>query len=213
MSTPVRKKRNFKGLGLDVAAAPEPEPAPMPMPTRAAPTAGKKRPPAMVLKAPKLPSSTMSPSNDKGASLAEGLEKGLVLDSGVPPASALDNAVSPDVSHKRMTYHTALSHTLATLDNNAEKKFELKSNSDLRDMHELGQGNGGSVKMVEHVPTGTIMAKKVNTSLVTLQMDADLYLRLSSSMPNLQYESRSSVNCRSCTTVTRPTSSTSTERS
>jgi mitogen-activated protein kinase kinase len=149
MATPIRKKRNFKSLGLDVTAAPAPEPEPvlMPMPTRAAP--GKKRPAPMALKAPKLPSSTLAP--DAGAE-----EDGAVPDSAAPATAA-----SPDVSHKRMTYHTALSHTLATLDMNAEKKFELKNNDDLRDMHELGQGNGGSVKKVEHVPTGTIMAKKV----------------------------------------------------
>lgn len=43
---------------------------------------------------------------------------------------------------------------------NAEIKFELKA-EDLKDLQELGQGNGGSVKKVEHIPTGTIMAKKV----------------------------------------------------
>jgi mitogen-activated protein kinase kinase len=160
MATPIRKKRNFKGLGLDVAAAPPPEPEPvvmMPMPTRAAPgAAGKKRPPPMTLKAPKLPPSTTSASNGAGTPG----DADIVPVSGVPPGSAPATA-SPDVSHKRMTYHTALSHTLATLDLNAEKKFDLKNNDDLRDIHELGQGNGGSVKKVEHVPTGTIMAKKV----------------------------------------------------
>jgi mitogen-activated protein kinase kinase len=159
MATPIRKKRNFKGLGLDVATAPapEPEPAPMPMPTRAAP--GKKRPPPMALKAPKLPSSTLSPSNGPGEvpSVAED----------APLESAPATAASPEVSHKRMTYHTALSHTLATLDLSAERKFDLKNGDDLRDMDELGQGNGGSVKMVEHVPTGTIMAKKVQSSMHT----------------------------------------------
>jgi len=43
---------------------------------------------------------------------------------------------------------------------NREIKFELKS-EDLMDLQELGAGNGGSVKKVEHMPTGTIMAKKV----------------------------------------------------
>jgi mitogen-activated protein kinase kinase len=44
--------------------------------------------------------------------------------------------------------------------NNNEIKFDLR-NEDLKDLRELGQGNGGSVKMVEHTPTGTLMAKKV----------------------------------------------------
>lgn len=39
-------------------------------------------------------------------------------------------------------------------------RLELK-NEDLVDLQELGQGNGGSVKKVRHVPSGTIMAKKV----------------------------------------------------
>ena len=59
-----------------------------------------------------------------------------------------------------MTYHTTLSNTLASLDLNAEVKYDLRD-EDLKDLHELGQGNGGSVKKVEHVPSRTIMAKKV----------------------------------------------------
>jgi mitogen-activated protein kinase kinase len=46
---------------------------------------------------------------------------------------------------------------------NTEKSFDLR-NEDLKDLHELGQGNGGSVKKVEHMPTGTFMAKKVRLS-------------------------------------------------
>jgi mitogen-activated protein kinase kinase len=147
MST-VRKKRNFKGLGLDVAAAPPaPEPEPIPMPTRLAPAAGgKKRPPPMTLKAPKAPPA------------------GLSVDTNAPAAGEVpppDSAPALGPNHKRMTYHTALSHTLANLDLGEERKFELKNNEELKDLQELGQGNGGSVKKVEHMPTGTIMAKKV----------------------------------------------------
>ena len=61
---------------------------------------------------------------------------------------------------RRNTYHATLSSTLANLDMNTEIKFDLR-NEDLKDLQELGQGNGGSVKKVEHTPTGTIMAKKV----------------------------------------------------
>ena len=60
-----------------------------------------------------------------------------------------------------MTYHTTLSTTLANLELNSEHKYHDLRNEDLKDLHELGQGNGGSVKKVEHLPTGTIMAKKV----------------------------------------------------
>jgi mitogen-activated protein kinase kinase len=57
--------------------------------------------------------------------------------------------------------HKTLSNTLAKLDLKAEvPKLDLKS-SDLKNLSELGQGNGGSVVKVEHIPTGTIMAMKV----------------------------------------------------
>ncbi len=65
------------------------------------------------------------------------------------------------MSGRRNTYHAHLSNALANLDMNNEIKFELKA-EDLKDLQELVQGNGGSVKKVEHLPTGTIMAKKVN---------------------------------------------------
>ncbi|KAI0648032.1 kinase [Trametes meyenii] len=64
-------------------------------------------------------------------------------------------------SAHRMTYHTTLSTTLANLDLNSENKYHDLRNEDLKDLRELGQGNGGSVKKVEHLPTGTIMAKKI----------------------------------------------------
>jgi len=70
-------------------------------------------------------------------------------------------AATASASATRATYHTTLSNTLANLDMNAENKFQDLSNEDLKDIHELGQGNGGSVKKVEHVPTKTIMAKKI----------------------------------------------------
>ena len=44
-----------------------------------------------------------------------------------------------------------------------EEKIDIKP-EDLREIGELGQGNGGSVKKVEHVPTGKIMAKKARLS-------------------------------------------------
>jgi hypothetical protein len=65
--------------------------------------------------------------------------------------------------------HASLTSTLRNLDINSkagpggERKFDLK-NEDLRTIQELGQGNGGSVVKVEHIPTGTIMAKKVGVS-------------------------------------------------
>ena len=148
----IRSKRNFKALQLEVTA-PQPEPPEMePVPTRLAPatkpTGGKKRPPPMNLK-PKGPADVPA-----GDSAVDGL-----LTVAQPPTSAPASA-NTSVNQKRMTYHTTLSNTLASLDMNAEVKYDLRD-EDLKDLNELGQGNGGSVKKVEHVPTHTIMAKKV----------------------------------------------------
>ncbi|KAJ7741374.1 ste7-like protein [Mycena metata] len=157
MATPIRKKRNFKVLQLVVA--PEvspPPPEPEPVPIRQAPVAGgapggKRRPPPMTLKAPKLPANTTSATPVEDNTL-------LTVSNG---NSSSPHTASPHAhANRRNTYHTALSNTLATLEIKNEIKFELR-NEDLKDLHELGQGNGGSVKKVEHIPTGKFMAKKI----------------------------------------------------
>ncbi|OSX59899.1 hypothetical protein POSPLADRAFT_1172155 [Postia placenta MAD-698-R-SB12] len=99
----------------------------------------------MTLKAPKIGTSNVTAETDNGLLTANG------------PTSAPPTA---NASAARSSYHNTLSSTLANLDLNSETKYDLR-NEDLRDMQELGQGNGGSVKKVEHVPTGTIMAKKI----------------------------------------------------
>ncbi|KAF8827911.1 hypothetical protein HHX47_DHR4000892 [Lentinula edodes] len=130
MATPIRKKRNFKALQLTTAPAPQiADTAAQPIPTRQAPPAsGKKRPPPMTLKAPKLPPSTTSAT----------IEDGNLLTVQSSSTSAPNTAVTP--SAKRNTYHTTLSNTLAILDSNAEVKYDLR-NEDLKDLQELGQGN------------------------------------------------------------------------
>jgi mitogen-activated protein kinase kinase len=100
----------------------------------------------MIIKAPKIPTSSCAVSAIE--------QDGTVL----TVLNAASHTASPAV--RRNTYHATLSNTLANLDMNADIKFDLK-NEDLKDLQELGQGNGGSVKKVEHVPTGTIMAKKI----------------------------------------------------
>ncbi|KZT12116.1 kinase [Laetiporus sulphureus 93-53] len=142
---PVRKKRNFKALQLDVSKQPPPEPEPAPI--RAAPAPAdasrtKKRPPPMTLKAPKIGTS------------------GITAESGEQPAVDSSISTAAGASSKRMTYHSTLSSTLANLELNSQTKYDLR-NEDLEDLQELGQGNGGSVKKVRHSPTGTIMAKKI----------------------------------------------------
>lgn len=84
----------------------------------------------------------------------------------------LDPTLPPDspVTGRRSAMHKTLSVTLANLDLKAEvPRLDLK-NSDLRKLSELGQGNGGSVVKVEHIPTGTIMAMKVRAFVHSLNL-------------------------------------------
>ncbi|KAF8229641.1 Pkinase-domain-containing protein [Tricholoma matsutake] len=161
VTSPIRKKRNFKALQLNVAkpAPPPPPPPPaepqaeqvQPIAMRQAPTAGKKRPPPMTLKAPKIP-----PTGGAVSAIEQDTPNMLTVVSSGPSSAPATGTTST----RRNTYHATLSSTLANLDMNTEIKFDLR-NEDLKDLQELGQGNGGSVKKVEHTPTGTIMAKKI----------------------------------------------------
>ena len=149
-AAPIRKKRNFKALQLNVAQPPPPPPT-EPAPTRLAPApgGGKKRPPPMKLAAPKVAANGTNADPDNANLLT-------LAGSSPAPATGTNSA-------HRMTYHTTLTNTLANLESGSENKFHDLHNEDLKDLKELGQGNGGSVKKVEHTPTGTIMAKKVRT--------------------------------------------------
>lgn len=205
-TSPIRKKRNFKALQLPGATSSpasstlEVEPVPIrlaPAPIVSAPV-GKKRPPPMIIKAPRVPTSIVPVS---------AVELDCTASMGFGGASTAPHTASPAV--RRNTYHTALSNTLASLDMNPEIKFDLK-NEDLKDLQELGQGNGGSVKKVEHVPTKTIMAKKVRLSVLLFLYSNHTFIltfRLSSSMQSQPYGNRSYVNYKLCTTATRNTSS------
>lgn len=157
--SPIRKKRNFKALQLAQVAKPiapsPPEPEPVAIrqaPVAAGAPAGKKRPPPMTLKAPKVSAQTGAVS-----AIEQETPNMLTVVSNGP--NSAPNTASPSAT-RRNTYHATLSNTLANLDMNAEIKFDLR-NEDLKELQELGQGNGGSVKKVEHIPTGTMMAKKV----------------------------------------------------
>ncbi|KAF8957188.1 kinase-like domain-containing protein [Flammula alnicola] len=133
-STPLRTKRNFKSLVLPVEDGSPPPATVNPIATRPAPPpGGKKRPP---------------PLGEGGPA------PGFVLDPSL-------QAESP-ATGRRSAMHATLSRTLEKLDlaSKAVQKFGLK-NEDLKKLADLGQGNGGSVVKVEHIPTGTIMAKKI----------------------------------------------------
>ncbi|KAF9481079.1 STE/STE7/MEK1 protein kinase [Pholiota conissans] len=134
-SPPLRTKRNFKALVLPVEEEGSPAPAAVnPIATRPAPAPGKRRPPPL--------------GENNGPA------PGFILDPTLP-------AESP-ATGRRSAMHATLSKTLAKLDlqSKAVQKLGLK-NEDLKKLADLGQGNGGSVVKVEHIPTGTIMAKKI----------------------------------------------------
>ncbi|KAJ7089099.1 Pkinase-domain-containing protein [Mycena epipterygia] len=103
-----------------------------PVPTRLAPAGPRQRPP---------------PLRDHGGPSGNGLLGGPAPDLLSPPQST--------------SMQSSLSSKIASLDPKPQyKEFDLK-NDDFTNLQELGQGNGGSVMKVQHVPTGTIMAKKI----------------------------------------------------
>lgn len=168
MASPaVRKKRNFKALALQVDA-----PAPVadvvaarPLAkvgvagsqmtavaaTRAAPSApNKRKPPAMDLSKSKVPAEAVDVPQHSPSPLAVST-----------PKSASLSASSPS----RSSYHS-LQERLATMEiGHSDASLDLKAD-DFRTLSELGQGNGGTVSKVEHVPTQKIMAKKVSITII-----------------------------------------------
>jgi mitogen-activated protein kinase kinase len=136
-SAHLRKKRNFKALQLPTGAQGANAPASTdPVATRLAPApeGGVKRRP------PPLDDSTMDSGGGVGFLSAA-------------PESAMATTSA------RANMRATISSTLANFQEK-RKAFDLK-NDELRNIEELGSGNGGSVMKVEHVASGTIMAKKV----------------------------------------------------
>ncbi|ODQ67747.1 kinase-like protein [Nadsonia fulvescens var. elongata DSM 6958] len=87
------------------------------------------------------------------------------------PSSKLDNNVLINTKAARNdknsnnncirnTNTDMVASQLASLDLGVKFKIDLHA-EDLRQLSELGSGNGGMVSKVEHIPTKTIMAKKV----------------------------------------------------
>jgi len=158
-TTGLRKKRNYKGLNLDVSQpppSPQPEPLPVPIASRVAPspanakgalTAGgaKKRPPGLTI-------GTKGPTK---AAPTPQLDDGMLT---IPAPSSAQGTGS--ASPFRSNYQSTLTQQLEAL---SLGQVALKA-EDLREVGDLGSGNGGSVKKVLHVPTGTLMAKKVRRS-------------------------------------------------
>ena len=69
-------------------------------------------------------------------------------------------AASPATGRTRSAIQASLTSHLARLDILGAPRLDLR-NEDLTTLHELGHGNGGSVVKALHVPSGTIMAKKI----------------------------------------------------
>ncbi|KIY71966.1 kinase [Cylindrobasidium torrendii FP15055 ss-10] len=104
----------------------------------------------MTLKAPKIPQANTA---------VEQQDPTLLTVNAGASSSAPSPAADGRASSRRSTYAT-LSNTLANLDMNSETKLDLRD-EDLEELQELGQGNGGSVKKVRHIPSGVVMAKKI----------------------------------------------------
>lgn len=164
-TVPIRKKRNFKALQLDVT---QPSASPssassegaIPMATRLAPPPrGKKKPPMMDLSKSRSKPLGAAPVSATGDGLLpNGDSVVLTIGTGSNSAPATGTPAS------RPNYQSTLQQQLADLDMNGSGegsgKLDLKS-EDLKELSELGQGNGGSVKKVVHIPSGRKMAKKV----------------------------------------------------
>lgn len=132
-SGPLRSKRNFKALSLSAEASSSTPPA-----GNAGP-GGKKRPPPLGAGGPAL-----------GAPL------GMCGLGGVGGGPLAYDDLPAEGQHSAM--QASLSDKLAKLE--LKKQIKDLKNDDFKKLAELGQGNGGSVEKVEHIPTGTVMAKK-----------------------------------------------------
>lgn len=128
--------------------------------------------------------------------------KGLALTPAAPkPPPTAENA---SFSHSR---NSQSEDTSAQLEIGIEFNLDLRP-EDLEIIKDLGSGNGGTVSKVRHIPTNTIMARKVcslqNPDLWTLNpLTLDLrssMSRLSAKCANVLFE-----NFRSCTAATLST--------
>lgn len=190
----VRKKRNFKGLGLDVSqpSPVQPEPEPLPIPSRVAPTrlklgtngntanTEKPLPQVAATASPSVGSAT--PKKKRPGPLSLGAPKPGI---GVPsvnapiqpiPKTHLDESgmltIPAQPNSAPATGSTpSASPFRSNYQNTLTQQLEALSlgqvamkADDLKEVGDLGSGNSGSVKKVLHGPTGTTMAKKVFTA-------------------------------------------------
>ncbi|KAG6906755.1 hypothetical protein DXG01_012258 [Tephrocybe rancida] len=145
MSTPLRTKRNFKALQI-----------PLEEPVAHTPPAASAAALLKISPAPKRPLGPQPlPSKRRPPPLGDAQPVQGFL------SPAVESAIGSSVNSGR---HSALLHaTLAKMELEPHAPIEITDlkNADLKNLAELGQGNGGSVMQVEHVPSGTMMAKKI----------------------------------------------------
>lgn len=108
----------------------------------------------LTLPSPKLAS---TPASSAADAQVPGSRASRIL-SGVTTVSA-DDTIRP------VSVVGDLSEQMATLELGVEFKLDLRA-EDLKTIERLGAGNGGTVSKVMHIPTKTIMAKKVRSLLV-----------------------------------------------
>lgn len=148
------------GSGM-IAPAPTPAAAVTPGPAGGK----KKRPGALNLGAKSIGGSGAQQREDTATQHGNGLapvaQKTVLDESGMltipAPSSAPVTATLGSASPFRSNYQSALTQQLEAL---SLGQAAMKAD-DLREIGDLGAGNGGSVKKVTHLPTGTTMAKKI----------------------------------------------------
>ncbi|GAA6008356.1 hypothetical protein JCM10207_000098 [Rhodosporidiobolus poonsookiae] len=173
------KNRNKKGLALGAEAA---KPGTL-SGASAADLLTKPAPPVPARPAPVQVSGSSRSNRASLASDSSGLS--LSLDAASPALPTTPSLSGSSTSGSRSSYHYDLNEQLASLELGVEFKIELR-NEDLQVINELGCGNGGTVSKVLHVPTKTVMAKKV-VHIATSEATRKQILR----ELQIQYECRS----------------------
>lgn len=125
--------------------------------------------------------------------------KGLALTPAAPkPPPTAENA---GFSHSR---NTQSEDTSAQLEIGIEFNLDLRP-EDLEIIKDLGSGNGGTVSKVRHIPTNTIMARKVSCldDPGAIRNSSNRQSRSSTSRPRGRCASVLFESSRSCTAATR----------
>ncbi|KAK9447617.1 kinase-like domain-containing protein [Limtongia smithiae] len=155
LATKTLKRKNFKQLSLPTAKTPTPVPQPASFDGLV--PAGMSQTSLNSLAENSSLGSAMLRSSSLRRSRAASLTKR--SDGSELPLASMDDAQVPGGSAE-LYYHNNLVEQLATLEIGVEFRLDLRM-EDLQTISELGTGNGGTVAKVVHLPTKTLMAKKM----------------------------------------------------